>query len=148
MYKRQHHGVTNETLVAIDRGPVRDQYGAAYFQIHRADFHAELVRRVRLLKADAILVDHQLNSIVHRQDTYELNFQNGQTISAKILVGADGLKSLVRHFLFASDAPEFTGHIAWRALISSSDLPDWYSCLLYTSPSPRDATLSRMPSSA
>ena len=25
---------------------------------------------------------------------------------------------------------------------------DWYSCLLYTSPSPRDATLSRMPSSA
>ena len=25
---------------------------------------------------------------------------------------------------------------------------DWYDCLLYTSPSPRDATLSRMPSSA
>ena len=25
---------------------------------------------------------------------------------------------------------------------------DGYSCLLYTSPSPRDATLSRMPSSA
>ena len=24
----------------------------------------------------------------------------------------------------------------------------WYDCLLYTSPSPRDATLSRMPSSA
>ena len=27
-------------------------------------------------------------------------------------------------------------------------LSKWYSCLLYTSPSPRDATLSRMPSSA
>ena len=26
--------------------------------------------------------------------------------------------------------------------------PDPYDCLLYTSPSPRDATLSRMPSSA
>ena len=25
---------------------------------------------------------------------------------------------------------------------------DYYNCLLYTSPSPRDATLSRMPSSA
>ena len=25
---------------------------------------------------------------------------------------------------------------------------DWVACLLYTSPSPRDATLSRMPSSA
>ena len=33
--------------------------------------------------------------------------------------------------------------------ISSLMLPKYlYSCLLYTSPSPRDATLSRMPSSA
>ena len=32
-----------------------------------------------------------------------------------------------------------------RELIGGSDM---YSCLLYTSPSPRDATLSRMPSSA
>ena len=29
-----------------------------------------------------------------------------------------------------------------------SAMPGIYSCLLYTSPSPRDATLSRMPSSA
>ena len=31
----------------------------------------------------------------------------------------------------------------------NKDMEDWnYTCLLYTSPSPRDATLSRMPSSA
>ena len=30
----------------------------------------------------------------------------------------------------------------------SPDLTHYYTCLLYTSPSPRDATLSRMPSSA
>jgi len=34
-----------------------------------------------------------------------------------------------------------------RSAILSTD-PDVISCLLYTSPSPRDATLSRMPSSA
>ena len=32
-------------------------------------------------------------------------------------------------------------------LIQSLEL-EYYGCLLYTSPSPRDATLSRMPSSA
>ena len=31
---------------------------------------------------------------------------------------------------------------------SFHNLPSYYTCLLYTSPSPRDATLSRMPSSA
>ena len=30
----------------------------------------------------------------------------------------------------------------------SADVADFTACLLYTSPSPRDATLSRMPSSA
>ena len=32
--------------------------------------------------------------------------------------------------------------------ICAADSPNKYPCLLYTSPSPRDATLSRMPSSA
>ena len=34
-----------------------------------------------------------------------------------------------------------TGNLTWRGGL-------YYACLLYTSPSPRDATLSRMPSSA
>ena len=40
----------------------------------------------------------------------------------------------------------------YEAFVSKQDESRWtylpYSCLLYTSPSPRDATLSRMPSSA
>jgi len=36
--------------------------------------------------------------------------------------------------------------IQWLA--SDLEITSWWSCLLYTSPSPRDATLSRMPSSA
>ena len=35
-------------------------------------------------------------------------------------------------------------NVVWSKLIGSQT----YGCLLYTSPSPRDATLSRMPSSA
>ena len=36
----------------------------------------------------------------------------------------------------------------FRDDIKDADMPQWMLCLLYTSPSPRDATLSRMPSSA
>ena len=32
--------------------------------------------------------------------------------------------------------------------VANGKIMDFFSCLLYTSPSPRDATLSRMPSSA
>ena len=36
----------------------------------------------------------------------------------------------------------------WRALKTLASITTGYSCLLYTSPSPRDGLLSRMPSSA
>ena len=41
------------------------------------------------------------------------------------------------------DSPEFQSRLGYK-----SNYDQWDNCLLYTSPSPRDATLSRMPSSA
>ena len=38
--------------------------------------------------------------------------------------------------------------VAWLSFLVLEGARDGKSCLLYTSPSPRDATLSRMPSSA
>ena len=50
-------------------------------------------------------------------------------------------ESLIRHALSLVGGSE--------ALVSAGiKLPEVQTCLLYTSPSPRDATLSRMPSSA
>ena len=51
--------------------------------------------------------------------------------------------------LIEADFGQWTG----KKLSDLRKLPEWktvqsYPCLLYTSPSPRDATLSRMPSSA
>ena len=43
---------------------------------------------------------------------------------------------------------EMRGIIYWVPWKNETELSDKTSCLLYTSPSPRDATLSRMPSSA
>ena len=47
---------------------------------------------------------------------------------------------------FSKDGKKITGTGVIRAKLSWYDDPN--TCLLYTSPSPRDATLSRMPSSA
>ena len=38
--------------------------------------------------------------------------------------------------------------VVWNRPRNPDNAPNYYDCLLYTSPSPRDATLSRMPSSA
>ena len=61
--------------------------------------------------------------------------------------------------VMTQSATKFVGSSTFRALTGQSVVTDLYDdsfslgahieiCLLYTSPSPRDATLSRMPSSA
>ena len=48
---------------------------------------------------------------------------------------------LIKHFIeLKAASPEGSAHVL--------DIPGLKTCLLYTSPSPRDGLLSRMPSSA
>ena len=58
-----------------------------------------------------------------------------------------------RHLLVDADVSQNVGNWQWVAGSGTDAAPYFrvfnpWTCLLYTSPSPRDATLSRMPSSA
>ena len=62
----------------------------------------------------------------------------------------DKENSLVENFTFETFVEGKSNHIALAAAKHVSELPEgaYNPCLLYTSPSPRDRTRSRMPSSA
>lgn len=45
-------------------------------------------------------------------------------LRADLVVGADGLRSVTRSALNGPDAPFFTGHVAWRAIIDDPDPDD------------------------
>ena len=48
---------------------------------------------------------------------------DGSEIEADIIVGADGIHSVVRKSLFGPDAPRFTGCICWRGMATASAVP-------------------------
>ena len=120
------HGVTGEELVAIDRREDVLRFGGKYFQIHRADFHAELVKRVAALAPQAIELGHKLEEIVQAPDYTQLIFTNGKVVEGQIAIGADGIKSKVRDHIFGDCEPEFTGVMAWRGLIPARQVPDMF----------------------
>ncbi|MCG8440812.1 MAG: FAD-dependent monooxygenase [Caulobacterales bacterium] len=122
-----HHGITGEDLVVIDRRTCRDDYGAAYFQLHRADFHAELARRVLAHDRGAVRLGATVTGVEEDETGATVIFEDGATVRADIVIGADGVRSVVRDRLFGDDAPTFTGHMAWRALAPASDLPAWFA---------------------
>jgi salicylate hydroxylase len=110
------HGETDEPLRTFDRRTARDTYGAAYVQVHRADLHEALVERFGLancrLGAELAGIDADGT----------LTFADGTNVQHDVVIAADGLRSIVRDALFDPDPPQFSGHVAWRALVDAARL--------------------------
>ncbi|MEM7188770.1 MAG: FAD-dependent monooxygenase [Pseudomonadota bacterium] len=100
--------------IALD-GVCQDRYGAAFVQIHRSDLQSVLADT-----AQAAGVRLHLGRRIVGYDsgtTTSALLDNGEAISADLLIGADGIRSAVRDQMLGADAPRFTGHVAWRAAV-------------------------------
>ncbi|MBU1281372.1 MAG: FAD-dependent monooxygenase [Alphaproteobacteria bacterium] len=113
-------GNTGEYLSKIPLGEYgRKEYGASYITIHRGDLHAE---QINILPKDKIHFDHRLTGIEERDADVLLTFANGNRIAAKIVVGADGINSMIRETLLGVEKPRYSGWIGHRALVNMDKL--------------------------
>lgn len=116
---------TGEVLATL---PVKDAtttYGAPYVTIHRADLHGILLQAA---SSEGVQVhsDAVVQKLSQSADEAVLDvMQQGQLLhhTAAVAVAADGVWSPLRQQLLGDGLPSFTGHIAYRALVSQSDLP-------------------------
>jgi len=118
------HWKTGELMVEISRGrEMLEKYGAAYYQVHRADLHRELADLVVSHDPTAIRTGHAFVGLVQNSAGVSLKFSNGVEVRADVVLGADGVRSVVRTQLFGVDRPRFTGYMAYRGLVPYADLP-------------------------
>ena len=95
-----------------------DRHGVPYFLMHRGDLHAMLVD---LVPAEIIRLNHRLDGLDHAADgTVRMTFSNGETTRADAVIGADGVHSVVREFMFGKEQPRFTGRVAYRTVFSTA----------------------------
>ncbi len=122
---------TGKVLVERERGDgVEAQYGAPYIHLHRADLHALLADALEAAQPGAIRLGHQLARIESDAERAMLHFSNGAVASVPLAVGADGVKSVVRDSLFATQPPQFTGQVAWRGVLPRAALSEDVQALL------------------
>jgi salicylate hydroxylase len=118
------HYHTGEVLVDQERGDLpKKQYGADYYQIHRADLHNMLADAVRANDPEAIKLSHAFVGLAQNNNAVDVTFANGVAVTADVVIGCDGIKSAVRDILWGKVAPRFTGNIAWRGLVPVERLP-------------------------
>ena len=112
---------TGEFLEFNDRHKAAARYGAPYYTFHRADLLDALASG---LDHSAIHLGHRLTGVEERSDRIVLAFANGAEVEAEFVIGADGVRSVIRQALYGDDNPTYTGQMVWRALLNGSDVPE------------------------
>jgi len=102
---------------------VIEKYGYTYLTVYRPDLHQSLADRVRALKPDAIHLDSGVAGCEQDAGSATLVLRNGRKVRGDALIGADGVRSVVRNTLWGACDPGFSGMVAWRGLIPMEVLP-------------------------
>ena len=86
--------------------------------VHRADFLDELVKAVPTQRA-------HFNKCLQKIEDKDgcptvMRFSDGTSVTADVVIGADGIHSNVRKYLLGAEAaqPVFSGNVAYRGIIS------------------------------
>jgi 2-polyprenyl-6-methoxyphenol hydroxylase-like FAD-dependent oxidoreductase len=127
--------VTGEEVTRIPLGDVfRRKFHHPYALIHRADLHKVLLeacRQSNVIKLDAsqkvVKVDDLGGDIAVRSES-------GKDYRGAALIGADGLWSTVRQIVVGDGAPKPAGHITYRAVLPTSEMPEqwrWRDMVLW-----------------
>lgn len=112
---------TGEVLMSSVLGAACEaRYGAPYYAVHRADLHRGLRD---LVPAQHLRLGRRLAAVSEDADGVQLRFDDGSTATADVLIGADGIRSVVREQL-AGDQPRFSGQTVYRGLVPGGLLPD------------------------
>ncbi len=105
--------------------PIRDEavrrYVAPYLNLHRADLVDVLAQALAERAPGALRLGAAVSGYTRRGAGVEVWLDDGRAVAADVLVGADGVRSRVREAMLGPDAPRFTGHVAWRAMVPADE---------------------------
>jgi len=102
---------------------VTDSSGwSANFGMHRADFVDLLASS---LPPGVIHTGHRCVGFEQPGDIARVRFANGVVAEADIVVGADGIHSKLRPYVFPPSQPVFHGSVAYRGTVPHARAPDW-----------------------
>ncbi|MBF6559301.1 MAG: FAD-dependent monooxygenase [Candidatus Binataceae bacterium] len=94
-------------------------FGAPYYHCHRADLLEVLAAA---LPAQFLRKGHRLVTLEAQAGGVAVQFDNGVIARGGVVIGADGIHSVVRRAILGDESPRFSGSIAYRGLVPAADL--------------------------
>jgi len=90
------------------------KYGLNNVAIHRATLHEVLLSELSKIP---LHLNKKLKKLEERTEGIQLQFWDGSTHQAEIVIGADGIHSGVRQSIFPQSKERFSKQLCWRAVL-------------------------------
>ncbi|SDB92535.1 salicylate hydroxylase [Raineyella antarctica] len=118
-------GRTGATLARTPVGEsYKERFGADYWGIHRAELQRVLSGAVGM---DSIRLSHKVTGLREEDDRVLIDLADGSQLSAGVVVGADGARSIVRKWIVGHDDAIYSGRSGFRGIVPTeqlTELPD------------------------
>ncbi|MBM6580401.1 FAD-dependent monooxygenase [Microvirga sp. BT689] len=106
---------------------MRERFEAPYWVVHRADLQTILLDAVRSEPSIRLVMGRNVEAVESSSSQASLAWVSAsgarETLTADVIVGADGVWSKVRQALGESRLPIYRGSIAWRATLERGATP-------------------------
>ncbi len=102
-----------DVLVDLPVQETMQRYGAMTVAVHRAELQAALARS---LEQEHLHTHRQVVGFEQDEEGVRVRFASCEEVDGDLLIGADGLHSVVRSQLFGATKPRYAGYTAWRAV--------------------------------
>ena len=108
-------------LSVVNLSEYEQKYGVSNIAIHRGELQKMLANEIGF---ENINLSKRLLKI-EKAELFKLTFEDNSTIESEIVIGADGIKSVVRNQLFSENTIRNANQNCWRG-ICEIDLPENY----------------------
>lgn len=108
--------ITETTLNPISRIDLK--YFEEKHKVKNIAIHRGVLQQILLdeLGSDKVHLNHELVSVSENEKGYTLNFKNADYQQSSLLIGADGLNSVVRKALFPNTTIRNAKQVCWRGV--------------------------------
>jgi len=132
-------GVSGETVIDVPLDKrFHERYGNPYAVTHRADIHGSILDGCRQwpdlieLRAGARVTGYDIED-----GGVSVALADGSRVAGVALIGADGVRSVVREGIVGDGESPASGHLCYRAVLPAEEMPEdlrWAAATLWAGP--------------
>ena len=102
-----------EPYFCADLGDICTEFGQPAICVRRADLQSTLLGK---LGAEHVKLSHKVETVRNGPDAAVLEFCDGDSVAADLIVAADGINSGIRHQVLGDGPARYAGYGAWLGI--------------------------------